>query len=136
MRGYIFAIQRFFNSEWGYKLNFTSGTVFGCPKTGLFCVLDNLFADQQARGLTPQSHNVLSAEDVEKLFKSEHLSDITPKSLQTRIIFSVFLAAAIRPSEIHQLKFSQLTFGTQGNIKVVRIKNLIGSTTGLSLIHI
>ena len=78
MKGYIFGIQRYFSTNWGYKLTLTSGRVFGCTKKGLYCVLDNLFADQQSRGMTPESHNVLSSRDITTLFKSEDLSYKTP----------------------------------------------------------
>ena len=132
MKGYIFGIQRFFSSEWNYNLSLTTGPVFGCEKGGLICILDNLFADQQSRGYTPESYNVLSENDIQKLYESPELSSNTSTTFQTRLIFNLALSTGMRISELHQLKCSQVKFGEQNGEKVIWIKSIIGSTAGTS----
>ncbi len=74
MKSYVFGIQRYFLSNWGYKLNLTTGPVFGCEKVGLYQIMDKLFAHQQHRGMTVKSHNVLTSDNIRTIYNSEQLS--------------------------------------------------------------
>ncbi len=47
-------------------MELTSGPIFADPKNGLLSVLDNLFSEQQSRGMLVKSHNCLFLDDVRK----------------------------------------------------------------------
>ena len=94
------------------------------------CILDNLFANQQSLGITTEIHNVLSEDHIKKMFNAEQLSRNTSTNFKKRLLFCIAIPAAIRPSEIYQVKCYKLTIEFQGKMKVVRIKII------LSLIHI
>lgn len=132
MKGNIFGIQRFFEHEWEYSLSLTTGPIFGCPKNGLFSIIDNLFADQQSRGMTPESYNVLSSEDVEKLYSSPELSKESPRSFQTRMIYNLAISTNMRIGELHQLKRSQFKFSEQNGRGVIWVRCIVGSRIGAS----
>ena len=98
----------------------------------MVALLDNWFSDQQSRGLITHGHNILTDADVEKLYDSDQLSHSTPTSFQTRLIFDIALATAMRISEIYKLKRSQVTHSRQGDRNYIRIEGIVGSVEGTS----
>lgn len=132
MKGYICGLQRYFENEWGYKLRLLDGEIFGNKENGLRCVLENRFNDQQSRGMVTKSHNVLSYEDLVKLYDSDELSKRTPSSFQCRLIFHIALSTAMRASEMLHLRLSQLSFINQKGQDVLMIVGTIGSKKGAS----
>lgn len=132
MKGYIAGLQRFFEVEWGYKINLLSGHVFAAKENSLRCVLDNLFNDQQSRGLVTKSHNVLSYENLLTLYKSAELSQRTPTSFLCRLIFHIALCTAMRATELHQLNMSQVSMTTHSGEEVIRIVGIVGNLNGAS----
>ena len=48
----------------GYRVNLFRGPIFDCPRYGLKAVMDSKFAQQQCKGGTTKTHNVLTLEDV------------------------------------------------------------------------
>ena len=78
MKCYLSGIQRRFFSSWGYNFQIFEGPIFNCPKKGTNAAVDNKFSEQQSNGQVTVSHNTLSREDMEVLFKSTALSRDTP----------------------------------------------------------
>lgn len=132
MRGYILGLQRAFKYEWGYDLKLLEGDVFNCPAEGLMAVLDNKFSLQQSTGVVAESHNVLSKEDVIKLYESPLLDRDTPLGFQARLVFSVALITAMRPSALVHLTVGQVQKITCGGEQVWKICGVIGSRVGAS----
>ena len=90
-------------------------------------VLDKLFSEQQVRGLTVKSHNVLCHDDIYKLYHSYFLSKNTPATYQCRMIFNLALMTAMRPSELYKIVISKFNRMIQGNTAVWKIFGRIGS---------
>ena len=107
LKTFLHGIQRGFRSEWGYDLNLTSGPIFNHPEEGLLTVADNKVREQQSSGNHVVSHHVLSRYDLVKLYKSASLSRDSPKELQARVIFTVGILTAMRPSALATLKVWQ-----------------------------
>lgn len=95
MKTYILGIQRSFK-EWGYSFYLHNGRIFSCRKEGFKGFLDHLFWEQQAQGKTPKSHNLLTSEDLETLYKSHNLSRSYPTNFQCRQFFNIALVTAMR----------------------------------------
>lgn len=51
MKTYLFGSQRTFKYLWEYIINIFKEPIFVCPKFGFLPVLDNLFVEQQSKGL-------------------------------------------------------------------------------------
>lgn len=105
----------------------TKGHIFASPKNGLLSVLDHIFSEQQARGFTIKSHNVLSRDDVCKLYGSPELSKNTPAAYKCRMIFNIAPITKIRPRELFKSPVSQLYLVGQGEDKVWRIQGRIST---------
>ena len=93
-------------------------------------VLDKRFSEQQVRGFTIKIHNVLSQDNVLKLYSSMEQSKSTPYSYQCRMIFNLALITAMRPTELFRLQISQFKLFRQGECAVWRIEGRIGSVDG------
>ena len=132
MKAYILGIQRAFATIWGYKLKILEGPLFNCPNEGLLAVIDNRFSLQQADGIFTESHNVLSHEDLEKLYKSPDLARDKPKSFLARLVFDVALVTALRPSALVHLCTTQFTKLKLRGEMVWRIRQAVGSRSGSS----
>jgi len=69
MMTYIRGIQRTFE-DWEYKINICTDPFFKDKKFGLRAVLDNKFAEQQAKGAGSKQKNTLSKENVFTILNS------------------------------------------------------------------
>lgn len=132
MKTYILGLQRYFDQVWGYKLTLTKGPVFNDEKQGLMTVINNRFSEQQSRNKHVVSHNVLTGEDVKKLFESAQLSRATPASFQCRLLFGIALMTAMRPTELRLLRLSQFSKLCMSGEEVWKICSRVGSIDGTS----
>ena len=132
MKGYILGIQCFFRHEWGFKLSLLEGPVFNRPKEGLMAVLDNRFSAQQSDGMRTNSHNTLSTEDLHLLYGSQHLSRDTPQGFQARLVFSMALITAMRPTALVELTTQQVTKERRVGEDLWVITAAVGSRVGAS----
>jgi len=132
LKKYVLGIQRSFSILWGYSLKLTSGPIFNCPKEGFFAVLDNKAREQQREGNHVVSHNVLSRQDLLQLYRSESLSKETPKGFQTRLIFTIGVLTAMRPTALASLTLSQFKKIKIGDEVVWVITGAVGSDCGAS----
>lgn len=132
IKNYILGIQRGMEMEWGYKLKLLTGPIFSCPKDGLMAVIDNKVRILQERGLHSQHHNVLTREDLLKLFNSPSLSRDSPSGFQNRLVFTVGILTAMRPTALATLKLSQFQKIRLGDDTVWKITGCVGSTSGSS----
>lgn len=109
MKGSIASLQRIFDVKWGYKLPLLNERhkPFGNVGGGLWKVMDKLFRKQQAEGMVRKSHNLLSIDDVIKLYSSPELSETTPRSFQCRLIFGVSIMTSMGPTELSVLQKTQ-----------------------------
>lgn len=132
MRGYIAGIKRFFNDEWGFDLPLLDekDKIFGNVDGGLWTTLDNRSRSLHAAGMTRKPYNVLSAEDVEKLFNSPELSGTTPRSFQCRLIFGVAILTAMRPQELSALGVDQIKRTKLEGLDAFIFKGKMGSVDG------
>ena len=112
LRTYLFALQRAFQSVWGFQLNLLKGPVFANPSTGLMTVVDNRMRKEQATGKCFQSHKILSEEDIRNLYKSKHPSKTSGLGFLTRLIFDVAFMTGFRPSELWNLSSEDVTLIT------------------------
>lgn len=71
---YVRGIQSAFSVYWCYDIHLLCGPTFNDPNTGLENVLDNKCRELQAKSIIAQGHNVLSDQDVLKLYDSQHLN--------------------------------------------------------------
>lgn len=69
LRTYPLRIQWGLFTEWKYDLNLFSGTVFEWPTEELLSVTDNRTRELEKSGKNPKIHNVLSKDDVAKVYK-------------------------------------------------------------------
>ena len=132
MKGYILDLKQVFKAEWGYDLDLLNENdpVFGKVEGGLWTVMVNFFGEQQANGRVRKQHNVLSVEDLKKLYCSPELSGTTPRSFQCRLIFGVALLTAMRPCELAFLKMSQFRKQRLNGSDTWVIKGIIGDSNG------
>lgn len=107
MRYYILGVQRGFSDLWDYNLQLLKGPIFECKKEGLMAVLDNRFREQQSRGLLVKNHNVLTRDQLERLYLSPSLSRQTPIGFQSRMVFNIALITKMRPSALWSLTTNQ-----------------------------
>lgn len=130
MRCYLFGIQRYFTTEWRYKIEIMNGPLFACKKNGLMTVCDNRFREQQASEMTVVSHNALSSTNFQRLFSSPQLSRDTSAGFQCRVIFEIALSTAMCPTGLHGLLCSRISDASQDVKPVISIFAGIGSTDG------
>lgn len=95
MFNYINAIQRALRHDWKYEIAFMKGHIFACPDKGLVTVMKNVVSEQQAKGQTVKSNNVLNVDDLTKLHKSELLSKSHLIEFIVRLGFDIVLATGL-----------------------------------------
>lgn len=115
---------------WGYDLKLTQGHIFVGPKEGILAMLDRFFSEEQARGMVVKSPNVLTHDDIYKLYHSKHLFKGTPTAYQCHLIFTLAVLTAMRPIELYKLNISQLTEMKQSDTFVCKISGRMGSIDG------
>lgn len=116
--------------DWGYDIKILSGRIFACPKEGLFAVIDNRCRRLQSSGMHSQQHNVFSRDDLIELYKSKSLSKDTPTGFQTRLIFSLGLVTAMRPTALVSLNRNQFEKQVINGRKAWVVTEVIGDLTG------
>lgn len=132
LKSYVLGIQRSFKQEWKYEINLFRGPIFDCPDHGLMAVLDNKARRLQIQEMHTVSHNVLSQADLKQLYNSKSLSKDSPGSYLTRLVVTVGLVTALRPSALAALSVKQV-IKTQLDGKVVyKIVHAMGSRFGAS----
>lgn len=109
LRNYICVIKRVFRSAWGHDVDLITGPVFGDKQTGVVPLLENKVRELQGEGAVRKSQNVLSEEDVRKMYKSRALSPSTPHRFVTRVIFNIALITAFRPGELKAFRMKNVT---------------------------
>lgn len=70
----ILGIQSAFKNDCGYDLKLHEGSIFNCRKEGLMAIIDKNIRGLKSKGFQTDSHNVLSKDDLMKLFRSDFLS--------------------------------------------------------------
>lgn len=78
-------------------------------------------------GKTSRGHNI-HGKKILQSYKSNSLSKNHPYSLITRVIFSIALTRAFRPTELHTLKMNQVNFVKIDGNKVLQIVGRIGKS--------
>ena len=129
-QSYVLGIQRAFELYWGYKVQLVYGSVFGNKDTGLKTVLDNKCKNLQGKGKYPRGHNVLSEDDIVKIYKSEHLNVNHPLGLITRLIFDIAFVTTWRPGMISALQLDQVEYVLARGAPAYRITSRIASDKG------
>ena len=119
-------------SELRYGVNVLSGPIFDCPTNVLKSALDNMFAQQQAQGGTSKCHNVLTIDDVQRIFESEYCSVGHITGFRNRSIFSVGLALGTRPTELWRLDVAQFVHETVNGKESLVFYPKVGSALGES----
>ena len=71
-------------------------------------VLYNRFSAKQSEGTRNIGHKTLSTEDLRELYGSLHLYRDTPKGFQARLVFSMALITAMRPTALVELTTEQV----------------------------
>lgn len=82
--------------------------MFDCPRRGLLSVLDNKAREQQRDGRFTVSHNALSRNEVQQLFKSRSLSRDTPSGFLARLVFNIGLLTGMGPTAMSTLSVRQI----------------------------
>ena len=95
-------------------------------------VWDNKFNPQQSKGIVPERHNVLSKEEVLKLYESSLLDRSTPLRFQARLVFGMALITAMCPCMLVHLAIGQVQKITCGAEEVWKIRGVIGRRVGAS----
>lgn len=132
LKNYVLALQRAFSSIWKYNLRLLQGDVFACANNVLLSVLDNRSPELQAEGHHTNSHNVLSREDVRKLYSSHSMNQKTAKGYLARLFFTILIVTAMRPSALCFLKVSQFSKMEVDNNFVWKISGSVGGDDGTS----
>lgn len=96
MKKYVLSLQRAFDVMWEYKICTLQGPIFACPKEGLVNVLDKRVKELQADGLHPVRNNIISREDLRKLYVSPSLRKTTPQSYISRLVFTIGIVTEMR----------------------------------------
>ncbi len=97
--------------EWQHNVYLLPGSIFADPKTGLFPVLDNLFAEQQSRGMLVKSHNSLSLDDVRKIMSSPMTSTKSSIGFMRRLVFSLGITLGARTTALTEITVDQFKKG-------------------------
>ena len=95
-------------------------------------MIDKRFSLRQADGIFTESHNVLSQEDLKKLYKSSELARDKAKSFPARLVFDVALVTALRPSTLVHLTTTHFTQLKLRGEMVWRIRQAVGSRSSSS----
>lgn len=87
LKNYILGIQSAFEISWVVRVSLLPGPIFAHPKPGFILVVDNIICKHQADGEQPKSRNLLTVEDIRKLYDSVLLSKEIPRWFMTRLLF-------------------------------------------------
>lgn len=127
---YVRSIQRYIRNFWNHDINFFEDTVFTNKREGFSVLLNNVVADKQARGYHSEKANVLSEDELGKLFASEYLTSLTAVGFQTRLIFELFLVTGFRRKEIAQMERWQVKVFDNVKPRRICIRKRLGSAIG------
>lgn len=115
-------IQCAFSVYCRYEVQLLTGLIFNDPDPELKTVLDRNCRQLQGKGLIGQGHNVLSDDDVVKLYNPEDCRQDDPHGLILRVILNLKLATALRPLMLEKLKMHQLSDTTACGRTSIRFK--------------
>ena len=99
MLTYIRGIQRRLH-ELALPVHLFESSIFANPDSGLVAALDNKFVHQQSSGLRTRSHNILTVDDIEKIFSSEHCNATPAEGFRNKLVFAVGIALGARTTEV------------------------------------
>lgn len=71
---YMCGLKGAFKPFYKFDIDITKGKVFRNTYTGVYHVIDKIFKEKQAQGNSSRSHNVLTTDDIIKLYGSHRLS--------------------------------------------------------------
>lgn len=95
-------------------------------------VLDNRFSAQKSQVMRTNSHNNLTTEDLRLIYGTLHLSRDTPQGFQARLVFSMAIITAMKPTALVELTTDQVTKKRQDGEDLWVITAAVGSRVGAS----
>lgn len=101
---HVLGVQQGLKAVWHYDLKRLFEPVFANPNSDVLYFMDNKALQLQAKGLHTRHQNVISKEDLILLLISSLLSSGTPKGSQMRLVFTIGLPAAMRPTALALLR--------------------------------
>lgn len=107
-KNYIAGLQRAFKEVWNYDIKLLDAPVFKDPKVGVYTVIDNKIREVQANGTTVDSANILTFNDIERLYSSPYLGKSTAKGFLTRLIFNLGFVTGFRVGEMYNLEMKDV----------------------------
>lgn len=126
MHGYLCGTQRVLRNDLGV----TKLELFSYEE--LINRVDNRFKGLQRNGLVTESHNTLSVEDVQIIFKYLNHSAITGQGYRDRLVFGVGLATGLRPIALHTLTTGQLKKENVRGTPCIIFYSVLGGVKGES----
>lgn len=130
LKNYISGFQRGFQTQWDYDIKVMSGPLFNHVKAGVMSVIDNKIRQMQSLGVVKRSHNILTTEDIQKLYDSKLLSIESPKGFITRLLFDIAFMTGFRPSEMENILMKDVQFTSQRGSNVCKIVGHVGGNDG------
>lgn len=115
--------------SWGYNIDIRNRPVFICMSNGLLFVLDKKARQRYSIGLHTKSHNVLSGDDVLKLYYSKLLAKSTPKVYHNMMKSNLGLFTGVWPTRLQSMEISQFNQLNLGEV-VMKYTRTICSDTG------
>jgi len=130
MMTYIRGIQRTFE-DWEYKINICTDPFFKDKKFGLRAVLDNKFAEQQAKGAGSKQKNTLSKENVFTILNSFTCNPNHADGFLNRLILVVGIALGVRPTEMVHMTMDQFKIDMKlRDMDVILYEGKVGAIDG------
>ena len=99
MFSYLGNVGRRLN-ELEYGINLFAGPILKDPKHGLVPVLNNRSSEQQSSGSITKPHNILTCNNMERIFDSEFCNKSNSEGFRSRLVFGVGLAIGARTTEL------------------------------------
>ena len=122
-------------NELGYEIKFFSRPIFKDTKHDLVTILNNRFSEQKSIASITKLHNILTCNDMGRIFDSEFCNKSNSERFHNRLVFRVGLAIGARTTELWQLSLSQLNSKSVNGKSAFVYNHKVGSKTGESKNH-
>lgn len=108
LKNYILELQAGFKIQSDFDINIVFKKMFSNFFNSGFSVTNNEIRSLQGNSKISSGHYILGEKKIFELNMSDARSESHPNSQVSRVIFSIALACAFKPSELHTLKKSQV----------------------------
>lgn len=131
MNGYIQGISRYLTSE-KYDCDIGKHPLFRDRDEGIYCVMENNFAEQQSRGLVKKPHNYLPLHDLLSVLDHKICTSDWASGYLNRLFIVVGVFLGVRTTAMHNITVSQFKSSMYNGETVLLFTPIMGSAQGSS----